>query len=155
MPQVAIRQEPAAQGEPCAVLVVEDDALIRLCVAECLRDLGYAVIEASNGDEALGVLASALPVAVVFSDVDMSGSTNGLQLALGLRRCHPETRVILTSAGLLDEPLRDALGGVPFISKPYQPEEVAKIIWAELEKCAPDEPSKLRPRLVSGQSGVA
>jgi two-component system, response regulator PdtaR len=133
MGKAALRHEPAAERGSRVVLVVENNALIRLSVADHLRDVGYSVLEASNGDEALAVLASPLPVEVVFTDVQMPGSIDGNELAHWTRENHPETRVILTSAqpkAFSREPLDD----VPFIPKPYQPEEVAERVRAELEK---------------------
>jgi two-component system, response regulator PdtaR len=138
MPQAALRHEPVGRAVAPVVLVVEDDALIRLCVADHLREIGYSVIEASNGDEALAVFASGLPIAVAFSDVQMPGATDGVQLALQLRQRHPETRVMLTSACLPEGTAREALDGVPFIPKPYRPEEIAECIGAELKKGGAD-----------------
>jgi CheY-like chemotaxis protein len=104
------------------VLVVEDEVLLRLAVAEYLRDCGYKVIEAANGDEAVVVLKQPdLPVDVLVSDVEMQGSVDGFALAQWTRANRPGLEVVLTgsvpravnaAANLSEE------GPLP---KPYQP----------------------------------
>ena len=64
-----------------AVLVVEDEILVRLTMADCLRAAGYVVVEAANATEALAVLTSGEPVDVIFTDVRMPGAMDGLMLA--------------------------------------------------------------------------
>jgi DNA-binding NtrC family response regulator len=71
--------------------------LIRLPLAEYLRDCGYRVFEANNVAEAKAVLDADTPVDLVFSDVNMPGNENGFALALRIRQRHPDTKVILTS----------------------------------------------------------
>jgi len=65
-----LSRECGAIRQP-VVLVVEDDVLVRLTIADYLRDARYAVIEAANAVEALEVFASGVPVDVVFTDVQM------------------------------------------------------------------------------------
>jgi CheY-like chemotaxis protein len=77
------------------VLVVEDEGLIRLTVAESLRDAGFAVTEASNGDGTLTLLNRDDTVALVISDIEMPGSIDGLGLAGWLRREMPHVVVVL------------------------------------------------------------
>jgi DNA-binding NtrC family response regulator len=77
--------------------VVEDEVLIRLPLAEYLRDCGYRVFEASNVAEAKAVLDADTPVDLVFSDVNMPGNGNGFALAVWIRERHPDTKVLLTS----------------------------------------------------------
>ena len=71
------------------VLLVEDDALLRVSTAEHLRIKGYHVIEAGTVIEAATVLSSGPPVHLVFSDVDLPGSTGGLSLAVWMNIHHP------------------------------------------------------------------
>jgi CheY-like chemotaxis protein len=107
------------------VLVVEDEVLLRLAVAEYLRDCGYKVIEAANGDEAVVVLKQPdLPVDVLVSDVEMQGSVDGFALAQWTRANRPGLEVVLTgsvpravnaAANLSEE------GPLP---KPYQPQSL-------------------------------
>jgi DNA-binding NtrC family response regulator len=79
------------------VLVVEDEVLIRLDLADHLRLAGYRVIEASNGDEALTVLQSIDTVSLMISDIRMPGQTDGTALATWVRREMPHVKVILVS----------------------------------------------------------
>lgn len=132
MPNGACPKPTTETGLP-VVLVVEDDALVRLCIAEHLREAGYSVMEAMNGDEALSIFAS-LPVDVLFSDILMPGSIDGALLARWTREHCPSTHVILTSAWFPRGPAREGLDEVTFVPKPYQPELVADLIRAELEK---------------------
>ena len=79
------------------VLVVEDEVLIRLEITEYLRSQGFRVLEAANGDEAKQILSSGERIEVLFSDVNMPGSIDGLELAYWVRQNHPWIEVILTS----------------------------------------------------------
>jgi CheY-like chemotaxis protein len=116
-------QAPSAIGE--TVLVVEDEVLLRLSIAEYLRDCGYKVIEAADADEAVLVLTQEqLQINVLFSDIDMPGSMAGFALAQWARANRPGLEVILTgtvpravnaAADLCEE------GPVP---KPYEPQLV-------------------------------
>jgi CheY-like chemotaxis protein len=79
------------------VLVVEDEPLIRLDLADHLRSAGLIVIEAATGDEALAVLTTNDAVDLVVSDVRVPGATDGMELAAWLRRERPKIKIILVS----------------------------------------------------------
>jgi len=101
-----------------AVLVVEDEVLIRLAVADALRSAGLDVIEAATGDEALAVLGSSATVDLVFTDIQMPGSTDGLALAQIVRQTRPTLRVIVASGNApLPWPSPDLADA--FFGKPY------------------------------------
>jgi CheY-like chemotaxis protein len=124
----------SAQAQSSSIImVVEDDVLIRLCVAEYLRECGYSVLEATSGDEALGILGS-LTVDAVFSDVRMPGSTDGAALVHWIRRHHPCTVSILTSAYFPKGPAWNELEDVPFVPKPYEPGYIVSVVRSELAK---------------------
>jgi CheY-like chemotaxis protein len=75
------------------VLVVEDEVLVRLAIAEYLRDCGYRVIEASSADEAILVLQQPeLTIDVVFTDIEMPGPMDGFGLAQWTRTNRPRAR---------------------------------------------------------------
>ncbi len=97
----ATREEPSPEDEQAraTILVAEDEVLVRMTLADQLRDAGYAVIEAANGHEAVDVLRTA-PVGFVVSDVRMPGSIDGVALARLVRAEYPATKIILTSAHL-------------------------------------------------------
>jgi DNA-binding NtrC family response regulator len=78
------------------ILVVEDDVLIRMPIAQYLRDCGYRVIEAVSADEAIAVLLHRdTPIDIVFSDIEMSGSIDGFGVAKWIRQHRPGTDVIM------------------------------------------------------------
>ena len=81
------------------ILVVEDEDLVREVSVMQLQDAGYEVLEAPTATEALAILSSTAGVGLVFTDVNMPGELDGLQLAGLVRRRWPEVRVIVTSGG--------------------------------------------------------
>ena len=86
-----------SQQEPCTVLVVEDEPLVRLMVAEELRDSGMRVIEAGTADEAFERLRAGNPVDFVFADIELPGSMNGLELARRVQTDFPNLEFLMTS----------------------------------------------------------
>jgi CheY-like chemotaxis protein len=109
-----------------AVLVVEDEILIRAAVAEFLRGAGYRVIEAANAAEAVAVFASRTQVDLVFSDINMPGSMDGVGLGRWIADHHPSIQVILTSA--ISQARRAWESGAGFLQKPYRLAEAARRI---------------------------
>ena len=101
--------------EPHTVLIVEDEVLIRLSAADELRVRGFGVLEASNADEAIAVLQSGVPIDLVFTDVRMPGSMDGVALARFIDGTRPELKLIITSGALHSAPEPDDA----FIRKPY------------------------------------
>jgi CheY-like chemotaxis protein len=115
------------------VLVVEDEMLVRMGVASYLRDCGYRVIEAGNGDEAVSVLKTDARIDVVFTDITMPGTLNGFALAQWVRRERPEVRVILTSGiNRTEQEARDLCAHGPLVAKPYDYGEVERHIRATI-----------------------
>ena len=102
------------------VLVVEDEALIRMHSAELIRDLGFEVIEAVDADEAVFLLESVPGIKVVFTDIQMPGSMDGLVLAAVVRDRWPPIALLITS-GKVSPRTIDMPTGARFISKPYSP----------------------------------
>ncbi|MFC5085869.1 response regulator [Microvirga arabica] len=89
---------PQSDTPAPTILVVEDEVLVRLVIADYLRECGYKVYEAVNAGEALEVLQSSrVPIDVVFSDVQMPGEIDGFGLARWVRANKPGVQVILTS----------------------------------------------------------
>ncbi len=124
MSELPIRTDPYAP----TVLVVEDEALVRMPIAEYLRDCGYNVLEAGDAGEAIHLVDANEPVDVVFSDVRMPGTMNGFDLARWIRAHHPEVQVLLTSGY---SAARDADSAqVKLIEKPYSQAQVLKRIRA-------------------------
>ena len=113
-----------------AVLIVESEALIRMESVDIVKDAGFAALEARNADEAVRIMATRSDIRVVFVEIRISGSIDGLTLAHVIRDRWPPVHLILTSGLSIaneDELPESAL----FIQKPYSYEQVARAL-AEL-----------------------
>ena len=80
-----------------AVLIVEDEFLLRMNAVEMIREAGFEVVEAGNADEAIAILENQ-DIRVVFTDIQMPGSMDGLKLAAAVRSRWPPIKIIATSA---------------------------------------------------------
>ena len=114
------------KGRP-VVLVVEDEFLIREYAVEMINEAGFEAIEAANADEAIEILECRSDVRIVFTDVHMSGSIDGLKLAHAVRDRWPPIKLIVTS-GQMTVPESALPTGGRFLSKPYQPSEIARAL---------------------------
>ena len=112
-------QQPCAvQPSRTVVLIVEDEILIRMLLADALRQADFEVIEAANGDEALSVLHTSPDPDVLVTDVRMPGSVDGFELAAYVRRTKPGLKVIITSGHAGPD---GAIGlADAFLAKPYE-----------------------------------
>lgn len=109
------------------ILVVEDETFTRMDGVEILRAAGFDIVEAANADEAIQMLERNPGIHLVFTDIDMPGSMNGLKLAAAVRDRWPPVRIIATS-GHFKIQLGDLPAGARFISKPYQPAQIISAI---------------------------
>jgi two-component system, response regulator PdtaR len=100
------------------VLVVEDEQLVRLSLAKMIEDAGFEAIEAADGDEAIRILESREDIRLVFTDVHMPGSMDGLKLAQAVRNRWPPIKIIVTS-GREQMTEQDLPKGARFFAKPY------------------------------------
>jgi two-component system, response regulator PdtaR len=105
------------------VLVVEDEAFIRMDVVEMLSAAGYDIVEAANADEAIQMLERDSDIRLIFTDIDMPGSMNGLKLAAAVRDRWPPVRIIATS-GHFKVQAGDLPADARFIPKPYRPAQI-------------------------------
>jgi CheY-like chemotaxis protein len=130
-----VHQQGAAdpQQRLSAILVVEDELFVRFLISDALRDAGYEVFEAFNADEALDILDSGVTVDLVFSDVRMPGSIDGLGLLAHVRTNSPDLPVLITS-GHLPADLALADGATQFLAKPYLIEHAIKLVSEALAK---------------------
>jgi CheY-like chemotaxis protein len=106
------------------ILVVEDEVIIRLGIAEFLREQGYVVHEAGMASEAIEVLKTGPLIDLVITDVRMPGEMDGFALARWMRTYAPEVKVILTSGVVTT----DTMGNVVQLIKPYTKEHMLKVI---------------------------
>lgn len=103
-----------------AVLVVEDDFLIRANAIDMVREFGFEAIEAVDADHAISFLEAypALTISVVFTDIQMPGSMDGLRLAAVIRHRWPPVALLVTS-GHVNPPAQELPSGARFLPKPY------------------------------------
>jgi CheY-like chemotaxis protein len=85
---------------PAIVLVVEDEMLLRMRAVDMVEDAGYTSIEAVDADEAVAILESRSDIALLFTDVQMPGSMDGLKLAHTVHERWPPIKIILVSGQL-------------------------------------------------------
>jgi CheY-like chemotaxis protein len=106
------------------VLIVEDELLLRINAAEMIAESGFDVVEAGNADEAIAILEARPEIHIVFTDIQMPGSLDGLKLARFVRGRWPAIKIVATSGrvALCDADLPE--GGV-FIGKPYTAAEIS------------------------------
>lgn len=120
---------PSQQSSRHTILVVEDDLLVRMPIAEFLRDCGYTVLEAENAQEAMTLVDADGSVRLVFSDVRMPGAVDGFGLAEWLRQTHPDVQVLLTSGYNSTRRVpQDIAREARLIEKPYSQAQVARKI---------------------------
>jgi CheY-like chemotaxis protein len=100
------------------VLIVEDEPLIRMDVADYVSDTGFATLEAESGDEALAILSERNDIDVVFTDVNMPGKVDGMALSRLISERWPRIGVIITS-GMVRPRSIDLSPGAVFFTKPY------------------------------------
>lgn len=112
-----------------AVLVVDDEPLIRLSVVDALEDEGLEVLDASAADEALQVLLAGTDVAVLLTDVKMPGAMDGLDLVNHVAACWPEIAIFVMSGhAYADDPRIPE--GATFLPKPFSLNQLVKDIRA-------------------------
>ena len=113
-------------GRP-VVLIVEDEFLLRIDAVQMVAAAGFEVVEASNADEAIEILEARRDITVVFTDVQMPGSMDGLKLARAIRGRWPPIKIVATSGhvGVRETDLPD---GGRFLPKPYSPMQVTGVL---------------------------
>jgi CheY-like chemotaxis protein len=114
-----------------AVLIVEDEPLVRMCAVKIIEDAGFEVVEAASADEAMRILECRSDIRVVFTDIHMPGSMDGLKLAHAVRNRWPPIKIIVTSGRDLITK-QDLPEGGRFFAKPYDPIEITGVLrkWA-------------------------
>jgi two-component system, response regulator PdtaR len=114
-----------------AVLIVEDEPLIRFAAADVLAETGLPVLEAGNADEALALLGAHPEIGLLFTDINMPGEMDGLRLAERVHETRPNIRLVVTSGKqwLSDDQIPD--DGV-FLSKPYRAQQLLHAVRSQL-----------------------
>lgn len=111
------------KSKPTVVLIVEDEFLIRMDAVDMIRSGGFEVVEAKDADEAIEILERRLDITVVFTDVHMPGSMDGLKLAAAIRGRWPPIKIVATS-GRARLSAEDLPSGSRFLTKPYSAREI-------------------------------
>jgi CheY-like chemotaxis protein len=114
------------------VLIVEDEILVRLTAVFLLEEAGFGTLEAGSADEAIALLEARKDIQVVFTDINMPGSMDGLRLAHAIRHRWPPVQLVLTSGRLQirDEDLPER--GI-FLGKPYAGAELIHAVRSLVE----------------------
>jgi CheY-like chemotaxis protein len=117
------------------ILFVDDDELVRKSAAILIASLGYRVLSARSGPEALEILRQDTTIDLLFTDVFMPGGLHGPQLVNAARRLRPELKVLFTSGFFEHEEIRDALDpSIEQVSKPYDRAVVALKLRRTLDR---------------------
>jgi CheY-like chemotaxis protein len=126
-------ENPIAAVKP-TVLLVEDVLLVRILIAELLRERGFDVIEAADGEQAVRVLQADSPIRVILSDIYMPNTAlDGVGLARWVRSHRPDLKVILGSGVVSTlDPGDAAFHEGPLLRKPYKQEELERRLRAVL-----------------------
>jgi len=122
------------------VLVVEDEWLLRSCVADYLQDAGCVVVEAETAERAVALCESDLPIDVVFTDISLAGAMDGWDVGEAARAARGKIPVLYTSGSTIEQ--ARPVPGSRFFHKPYRP---ADILSACQKLCgAPKDPRMSR-----------
>jgi len=119
------------------VLLVDDDDLVREIASEALSQMGYQVIEASDGEAALRLLNAQPKIRLLFTDVVMPGM-NGFALAHEAKRLRPDLRVVYTSGYLKTLPWgKHGVGYGPMVEKPWNIENLRTVLRSAFDDPEP------------------
>lgn len=122
--------ETSPAPQTAQIMIVEDEVLIRTSIAGALRDTGFQVIEAADADEAWTYLSTGATVDLIFSDVNMPGSMDGVELARRVAEVHPKIAFVLTSGGRTFDPSEHP----HFLAKPYRIANLVAMIASLLQR---------------------
>lgn len=112
-------------AETISVLVVDDEPLVRMDIVDFLLEQGFEVLEAGNADEAIQLLAGRPDIQILFTDIDMPGSMDGLKLSAAVRDRWPPVRIVVTSGHHIID-AKDLPEGGMFFPKPYRRKVLAE-----------------------------
>lgn len=138
------------------VLVVEDSTIIRMGAVDLVLAMGYEALQASNADEAIAILESREDVDLVFTDVQMPGTMDGIKLSHYIRKRWPPVRLIVASgAAILQE--SSLPSGSRYFSKPYDDHSItdamARLLSSEVSPSQSIEALPQSKLLSSGSTG--
>jgi CheY-like chemotaxis protein len=117
------------------VLVVEDDAIVRMGAVDLVTSAGFEALEASDADKAIAILEARPDIQLVFTDIEMPGSMDGIKLAHFIRNRWPSVKLILASGRTIVEESHLPLGA-RFFPKPYHDSSIIEAMTAMLASVA-------------------
>jgi CheY-like chemotaxis protein len=109
------------------VLIVEDELLLRMNAVDMIEAAGFEVVEAANAGEAIEILEARRDIGVIFTDIQMPGSMDGLKLVRAVRGRWPPIKIVATS-GHIGVAQPDLPEGGRFLPKPYSPGQVMDVL---------------------------
>jgi CheY-like chemotaxis protein len=121
--ETPIMMVPDHSAAPAVVLIVEDEMLLRMRAVDMVEDAGYIPLEAVDADEAVAILESRSDIALMFTDIQMPGSMDGLKLAHAVHERWPPIKIILVS-GQLKAANIDIPADSRFFGKPLEGQEM-------------------------------
>lgn len=127
------------------VLVGEDEILLRMAIVDCLENAGFVVLEAGDADEAIDILQSKPDIRLLFTDVDMPGSMDGLKLAAAVRDRWPPIEIVVTSGQVSLRSDQLPRGG-QFFPKSYNGSNVVRAVQEMIVRWRVDQGFGFRPR---------
>ena len=116
-----------SQSKRPVVLIVEDEFLLRMHAVDMIQAAGFEVVEAADADQAIDILETRPDITVVFTDIQMPGSMDGLKLAQAIRGRWPPIKIVATS-GRVNVAEADLPEGGRFLPKPYSPQQIAGVL---------------------------
>ena len=124
----ALPVEPSSDTTSATIFVVDPDILVRMVIADYLRECGYRVVEGVNADDVLAVLEAGRKIDVILTEVQLAGSVDGFELARQICENHPDIDVILTSGVRRAADKAGNLCNDGPVEKPYQSHEIVRRI---------------------------
>jgi two-component system, response regulator PdtaR len=115
---IEVMDEKSSRPTP-VVLIVEDDPLLRMLAVEVVGDAGFVALEAADADEAVALLESRPDISLLFTDVNMPGTMDGLKLAHAVRDRWPPIKILVVS-GEVRHRIPELPPNSRFIEKPYR-----------------------------------
>ncbi len=116
-------------NEPTIVLVVEDEPMLMLMAGTMVEDAGLKPLYAKNADDAVAILEARTDIRIVFTDVDMPGSMDGIKLAAAVRDLGPPISIIVVS-GHKNVPLAELPECAHLCGKPYDEQRLVETLIA-------------------------
>lgn len=115
------------------LLIVEDEMFIRMIAADALEDRGFSIIEAGDAREALEILERSSEIDLIFTEINMPGDLDGLDLAEEVTKRWPHIEIIVTSGGVRLDSAEVPDSG-KFLPKPYATDQLVKLVQEQLAR---------------------